>query len=149
MCVRIEFNYRSPSQCQRIVWWVVKNTSYLRVRIICSNGISSVQFSHSVVSDSLRLHGLCTQASLFITNSQSLLMSIESAMPSNHLILCHLLLFLPSVFLSITVFCNESVLYVRWPKYWSFSFSISPSYKYSGLISFRIDWLMLIQVNTN
>ena len=82
------------------------------------------------------------QASLSITNSQSLpkLMSIESVMPSNHLILCHPLLLLPSIFPSIRVFSNESVLRIRWPKYWSFSFSISPSNEYSGLISFRMDW---------
>ena len=85
------------------------------------------------------------QASLSITNSQSLLklMSIESVMPSNHLILCRPLLLLPSIFSSIGVFSNESVLYIRWPKYWSFSFSISPSNEYSGLISFRMDWLDL------
>ena len=80
-------------------------------------------------------------ASLSITSSQSLLkvMSIESVMPSNHLILCHLLLLLPSIFPSIRVFSNESVLHIKWPKYWSFSFSISPSNEYSGLISFRFD----------
>ena len=85
------------------------------------------------------------QASLFITNSKSLLklMSIESVMPSNHLILCHSLLILPSIFPSIRVFSNESVLCIRWPKYWSFSFSISPSNEYSGLISSRMDWLDL------
>ena len=70
-------------------------------------------------------------------------MSIESVMPSNHLILCHLLLLLPSIFPSIRVFSNESILHIRWPKYWSFSFSISPSNVYSGLISFRIDWFDL------
>ena len=88
------------------------------------------------------------QASLSITNSQSLLklMSIESVMPSNHLILCCPLLRLPSVFPSIRVFSNESVLRIRWPKYWSFSFSISPSNAYSGLISFRMDWLDLLAV---
>ena len=82
------------------------------------------------------------QASLSITNSQSLLklMSIESVMPSNHLILCRPLLLLPSVFPSIRVFSSESVFHIRWPKYWSFSFSISPSSEYSGLISFGIDW---------
>ena len=81
-----------------------------------------------------------------ITNSQSLLklMSIESVMPSNHLIHCHLLLFLPSIFSSIRVFSNKSVLPIRWPKYWSFS--ISPSNEYSGLISFRMDWLDLLAV---
>ena len=83
------------------------------------------------------------QASLFITSSESLLklMSIESVMPSNHLILCHPLL-LPSIFPSIRVFSSESVLHIRWPKHWSFSFSISPSNEHSGLISFRIDCLL-------
>ena len=86
------------------------------------------------------------QASLFITNSQSLLklMSIESVMPSNHLILCRPLLLLPSIFPSIRVFSNESVLFIRWPKVWQFSFSISPSDEYSRLISFRMDWLDLL-----
>ena len=88
------------------------------------------------------------QASLSITNSQSLLklMSIESMMPSNHLILCSLLLLLPSIFPSFRLFSNESVHCIRWPKYWSFSFSISPSNDYSGLISFRMDWLDLLVV---
>ena len=87
------------------------------------------------------------QASLSITNSPSLLklMSIESMMPSNHLILCHPLL-LPSVFPSIRVFSSESVLLIRWPKHWSFSFSSSPSNEYSGLIAFRMDWLDLLAV---
>ena len=82
-------------------------------------------------------------ASLFITNSQSLLKlsSIESVMPSNHLVLCRPLLLLPSIFPSIRVFSNESALHIRWPKYWSFSFSISLSNEYSELISFRMDWL--------
>ena len=86
------------------------------------------------------------QSSLFITNSRSLLklISIELVMPSNHLIPCHPLLLLPSIFPSIRVFSNESVLCIRWPKYWSFSFSISPSN--SGLISFRMDWLDLLAV---
>ena len=85
------------------------------------------------------------QASLSITNSWSLLklMSIELMMPSNHLILCHPLLLLPSIFPSIKVFSKESILCIRWPKYWSFSFSISPSNDYSGLISFRMDWFDL------
>ena len=88
------------------------------------------------------------QASLSITNSQSLLkhMFTESVMPSNHLILYHPLLLPPSIFPSIRVFSNESVLRIRWPKYWSFSFNISPSYEYSGLISFRVDWLNLLAV---
>ena len=89
-----------------------------------------------------------TQASLSITDSWSLLklMSIELVMPSNHLILCRPLLLLPSIFPSIRVFSNESVLHIRWPKYWSFSFSISPSNEYSWLISFRMDWLDLLAV---
>ena len=89
-----------------------------------------------------------THASLLITNSWSLLklMSIELVMPSNHFILCHPLLLPPSIFSSIRVFSNESVLHIRWPKYWSFSFSISPSNEYSGLISFRMDWLDLLAV---
>ena len=88
------------------------------------------------------------QASLSITNSWSLLkfMSIKSVMPYNHLILCRPLLLLPSIFLSIRVFSNESVLHIRWPKYWSFNFSISPSNENSGLISFRMDWLDLLAV---
>ena len=101
-------------------------------------------FSRSVVSDSLRPHGLQHA----ITNSRSLLKltSIESVMPSNLLIVCHPFLLLPSIFPSIRVFFKESVLCIWWPKYWSFSFSISPSYEYSGLISFRIDWLDLLAV---
>ena len=88
------------------------------------------------------------QASLSITNSQSLpkLMSVESVMPSNHLILCCPLLCLPSIFLSIRVFSNESVLCIKWPKYWSFNFRISLSSQHSGLISFRMDWLDLLAV---
>ena len=88
------------------------------------------------------------QASLSITNSQSLLklMSVESVMPSNHLILCRPLLLLPSIFPSIRVFSNGSALHIRWPKYWNFSFSISPSNEYSGLISFRMHWLDLLAV---
>ena len=88
------------------------------------------------------------QASLSITNSRSLLKltSIESVTPSNHPILCHPLLLPPSIFPNIRVFSNESVLCIRWPKYWSFSFSISPSNEYPGLISFRIDWLDLLAV---
>ena len=90
----------------------------------------------------------CSQTSLSITSSQNLLklMSIESVMPSNYLILCHPLLLLPSIFTSIRVFSNESVLGIRWPKYWSFSFRISPSNEYSGLISFRMDWVDLLAV---
>ena len=91
---------------------------------------------------------IARQASLSITNSWNLLklMSIKSVMPSNHLLLCRPLLLLPSIFPSIRVFSDESVLCIRWPKYWSFSFSISPSNEYSGLISFRMDWLDLLAV---
>ena len=110
----------------------------------------AVQFS-SVTQQCLTLCSPLTeahQASLFITNSWSLLklMSIVLVMPSNYLILCHPLLLLPSIFPSIRVFSNESVLHIRWPKYWSFSFSISPSNEYSGLISFTMDWLDLLAV---
>ena len=107
--------------------------------------IKWVQFSCSVVSDSLQPHG---QASLSITNSQSLLklMSTDSVMPSNHLILYPPQLLPPSIFPSTRVFSNESVLHIRWPKYWSFSFSINPFNEYAGLISFRTDWLDLLAV---
>ena len=99
------------------------------------------------MSDSATPWTAARQASLSITNSQSLLklMSVKSVMPSNHLILYHPLL-LPSIFPSIRVFSNESTLRVRWPKYWSFSFIISPSSEYSGVISFRTDWLDLLAV---
>ena len=108
----------------------------------------SVQFSHSVVSDSATPWTAAHQASLSIINSRSLLnlKTIESVMPSNHLTLCCPLLLPPSIFPSIRVFSNESVLHIRWPKYWIFSFSISPSNEYSGLISFRMDWLDLLAV---
>ena len=100
------------------------------------------------MSDSTTPWTAACQASLPITNSRSLLklMSIELVMPFNHFILCHPLLLLPSVFPSIRVFSNESVICIRWPKYWHFSFSISPSNEYSGLISFRMDWLDLLAV---
>ena len=108
--------------------------------------VKSVQFSCSVVSDSLQPHGLqhtrlpCPSLT---PGAYSKLMSIESVMPSNHLILCRPLLLLPSIFPSIRVFSNESVLCIRWPEYWSFSFIISPSNEHPGLISFRMDWLDL------
>ena len=111
--------------------------------------ISSVQFSHSVVSDSLRPHEpQHASPPCPSSNSWSLprLMSIESVMSSNHPILCHPLLLLPSTLPSIRVFSNESVLNIRWPKYWSFSFNIGPSNEYSGLISFRIDSFDLLAV---
>ena len=106
------------------------------------------QFSRSVMSDSATPWTAAHQASLSITNSQSppKPMSIELVMPSNHLILCRPLLLLPSIFPSIRVFSNESVLHIRWSKYWSFSFNISPSNEHPGLISFRMDWLDLLAV---
>ena len=106
------------------------------------------QFSHSVVSDSETPWTAARQASLSITISQSLLklISIKSMMPSNHLILCCPHLLQPSILPSIRVFSIESVLHIRWPKYWNFSFSIIPSNEYSGLNSFRVDWLDLLAV---
>ena len=111
--------------------------------LLPQNSLScSVQFSHSVMSDSLRPHELS------ITNSWSSLRltSIESVMPSSHLILCHPLLLQPPTSPSIKVFYNESTLRMRWPEYWSFSFSINPSKEIPGLISFRMDWLDLLPV---
>ena len=123
---------------------------------LCASSPPPTQLSSSVSSvqslSHVRLFATpwtaARQAPLSITNSQSLLklMSIESVMPSNHLILCHPLLLLPSIFPSIRVFSNESVLRIRRPKYWSFSFSISPSNEYSGLISIRMDWLDLLAI---
>ena len=119
---------------------------------ITHNFISHVQFNSVQWLSHVRLFvtpwTAACQASLSITNSRSLpkLMSIESVMPSNHLILCHSLLLPPSLFPSIRVFSNESALHIRWLKYWSFSFNISPSNEHSGLISFRMDWLDLLAV---
>ena len=110
--------------------------------------LPSVQFSLSVVSNSLRSHELQhARLPCPSTNSQSLpkLMSIELVMPSSHLILCHPLFLLPPIPPSIRVFSNESTLRMRWPKYWSFSFSISPSNEHPGLISFRMDWWISLQ----
>jgi len=120
-------------------------TSHVLKEIL--KGISSVQ-SLSRVWQFETPWTAAGQASLSITNSRSLLkfMSVESVMPSNHLILCRPLLLLSSNFPSIRVFSNELVLPIRWPKYWSFSFSISPSNEYIGLISFRMDWLYLLAV---
>ena len=108
---------------------------------------SSIQWLSHVQLFATPWTALC-QSPLSITNSWSLLklMSIESVMPSNHLILCHSLLHLPSIFPSIRVFSNESVLCMRWPKYWSLNFSISPSDEYSGVVFFRMDWLDLLEV---
>ena len=113
---------------------------------ITHSKFSSVQSLRCV--DSLRPHEHPRQASLSITNSQSLRkpMSIVSVMASSHLILCRHLLLLPSIFPSIRVFSNESALRIRWPKYWRFSFNISPSNEHPGLISFRMDWLDLLAI---
>ena len=118
------------------------------LNLVC-NIFSSVQFSHSVVSDSLQPHEpQHARPPCPITNSRSppKPMSIESVMPSNHLILRRPLLLLPSIFPSTRVFSNESALHIRWPKYWSFSLHISPSKEHPGLISFRMDWLDFLAV---
>ena len=109
---------------------------------------SSVQVSCSVVFDSVTTWSAACQASLSIINSRSLpkLKSIESVMPSSQLILCRALLLPPSIFPSIRVFSSESAFRIRWPKYWSFSFNISPSNEHPGLISFRMDWLDLLAI---
>jgi len=150
----------NPHQCSCLqnprnggAWWaaiygVAQNRPRLK-RLSSSSSLnhSSVQFL-SCVWLFVTPWTVAHQASLSITNSQSLLilMSIESVMPSNHLILCRSFLLLPLIFPSIRVFSYESVLCIRWPKYWSFSFSISPSNEYSGLISYRMDWLDLLAV---
>ena len=134
--------------CQEpeIHWWsFCSPDSYIMLRKI--NRFSSVQsLTHVWLFPAPWT--AASQASLFITNSQSLpkFMSIEAVMPSCHLILCHPLLLLPSIFPSIRVFSNESALHIRWPKYWSFSFNIYPSNEHPGLISFRMDWLDLLAV---
>ena len=126
----------------RVLEWTEVLITLLRERK------TSAQFSHSVVSDSVTPWTATGQASLYTANSQSLpkLMSIESVMPFNHLILCRPLLLLPSIVPSIRVFSSDSVLHIRWPSYWSFSLSISHSNEYSGLISFRMDWFNLLGV---
>ena len=127
-----------------LVWWIILMGLLIPIQLFC------ICFLFSSVN--VRLFATpwtrARQASLSITNSQSLLklMSIETVIPSNHLILCRPLLLLPSIFPSIRVFSNESALCIRWPKYWSFSFNISPSSEHLGLISFRMDWLDLLAV---
>ena len=113
--------------------------------------VVGVQFSRSDIPDSATPWIAARQASLSITNSQSSLKlrSIELVMPSSHLILCRPLLLLPPIPPSIKVFSNKSTLYMKWPKYWSFSFSISPSNEHPGLISFRMDWLAYLNVKEN
>ena len=149
------FYSRAPTQFQCRTQNIKTNTlrSQQRVTLVLTAkfGTMWTQFS-SGAQFRVRLFATpwtaARQASLSITNSQGLLklMSIQSAMPSSHLILCRPLLLLPSIFPSIRVFSSESVLHIRWPKYWSFSFSISPSKEYSGLICFRMDWLDLLAV---
>ena len=122
-------------------------SDYSKMQYVLSCKFSSVQLL-SCIRLFVTTWTTAIQTSLFITSSWSLpkLMSIESVMPSNHVILCHPLLLLPSIFPSIRVFSNELVLHIRWPKYWSFSFNISPSNEYSGPVSFRMDWLNLLAV---
>ena len=141
--------------CLENLYIVAWSVSYLSLNLLLAiakretevHQFSSVQWVNRVWLFATPWTTAC-QASLFITYSRSILrlMYTESVMPSSHLILCHPLLLLPSIFPSIRVFSNESVLRIRWPKYWSFSFSISSSNEYSGLISFRMDWLDLLAV---
>ena len=146
--------FHCPLECaQTLVRWVsdaIQGShvlSYLLFMTVMMWLFSSVQL-HSHVLLFATSGTAARQASLSITNSQSLLkfMSVKLVMPANHLILCRPLLLLPSIFPSIRVFLNESALCIRWPKDWSFSFSISPSNEYSGLISFMMDWLDLFAV---
>ena len=144
--VLISFFYMQLSSFPSISYWRDCLFAIVYSCLLCHR-FSSVQSLSHVRLFATPWTATC-QASLSITNSQSLLklMSIESGMPSNHLILCHPLLLLPSTFPSIRVFSNMSVLHIRWPKYWNFSFSISLSNEYSGLISFRMDWWDLLAV---
>ena len=139
--------------CHSVVWFLDSANMMHLVLVHSSSLLCSIPLFSSVQSLShvwlfATPWTAARQASLSITNSWSLLklMSIELVMPSNHLILCHPLLLLPSIFPSIRIFSNESVLHIRWPKDWSFSFRISFSSEYSGLISFRIDWYDLLAV---
>ena len=130
---------------------LLQPVQHLKEQIIkFSESTWSIQFSSVQSLSRVRLFATpwtaACQISLSITNPRILLISIESGIPSNHLILCHPLILMPSVFPSIRVFSNESVLCIRWTKYWSVSFSISPPNEYSGLISFRMDWLDLFAV---
>ena len=126
------------------LYYCPKSTGSLDLQPKCFNSVQLLSRVQLFVTSWI----VPCQASLAITISWTLLklMSIQSVMPSNHLILCHPFLLLPSIFPSIRVFSKESLLCIRWPKYWSFSFSISPSNEYSALISFRMDWLDLLAV---
>ena len=134
------------NQAQKMKFCCLQQCGWTQ-RMLCLLKLSSVQSLHHVQLFVTPWTAAC-QTSLSITNTRSLLklMFIESVMPSNHLILCRPLLLLPSIFPSIRVFSNQSALHIWWPKYWSFSFSISPSNEYSGLISFRTDWFNLLAV---
>ena len=140
--IKLEYNQIRNVKGETMVWWasIGLNPEKPISQFSSVQSLSHVQFCDPWTA--------ACRASLSITNSQSLLklMSIETVMPSNHLILCCPFLHLPSVFPSIRDFANESILHIRWPKHWSFSFSISPSNEYSGLISFRIDWFDLLEV---
>ena len=139
------FFYGSEMGVGKEVWKESRKSFYCKYLLQWQVTGSSVQFSHSDVSNSLLPHGLqhtrlpCPSPAPGVYSSSCL----ESVMPFNHVILCRPLLLLPSIFPSIRVFSNESVLRIRWPKYWIFSFSISPSNEYSGLIYFKIDWFDL------
>ena len=141
-CFTEEFTLKIRFLRDNSIWYL------LSIYFLSGPQFSSVQFSRSVMSDSTTPWTTALQASLSITNSQSLpkLMSIESVMPLNHLILSHSLLLLPSNFPNTRVFSNESALCIRWPKYWSFSFNNSHSNGHPGPISFRMDWLDLLAV---
>ena len=136
--------WQGPGHAARYVWVMLRSLHFSPSNTGNTSGVlfSSVQSLSRVWLFAIPWSTAC-RASLSITNFQSLLklMCIESVMPSNHLIISHQLLLLQSIFPSTRVFSNESVLHIRWPRYWSFSFSISPSNKYSGLISFRINYL--------
>ena len=136
LCTNVELTFK-----ERNLGEVKENSVTVKLSEGGHRGFSSVQFSRSVVSDSVIPSTAACQVSLSMVNSQSLLklMSIEWVMPSNHLILSRPLLLLPLVFPGIRVFSSESALHIRWPKYWSFSFSISPSNEHPGLISYRMD----------
>ena len=147
-CENGTWNWKLLSFINHLPYWCAHGSETCEIRTIpLGFYIGSVQFSCSVMSNSATPWTAACQDSLSITNSRSLLklMSIESVMPSNHLILCHPLLLL-SIFPGIRVFSSESILHIRWPKYWSFSFNISPTNEYSRLISFRMDWLDLFAV---
>ena len=137
-------SHAKPSSLRMFLNAYITGAIFLLQLLRCFSSVQSLSCVRFFVTPWTAAH----QASLSITNSQSLLklMSIESLMPSNHLLLCCPLLLPPSIFPSIMVFSSESTLRMRWPKYWSFSFSISPSNEYSGLISFRMDWFDLYAV---